>query len=387
MPGSAPSAGQRLRVADKDVAFAPLADRIAKLLAAAADAATAGATLNQRAETVGETSDSVTDLLARCAQAGQLVRQLERDVRFVTGDPSDRWVTWIEPARRGGLRGIGATPLESGPLLRELWSESERAPVATSATLAVNGDFGFMLNELGLTGRRPPTGTLTVPSPFAWEEQALCLAPEDMPDPDKPDFADAVAGILSDLRREVPRQTLALFTSYRLLEQVAETVRSGESADLFNDRPRELLVQSAHAGPGELRERFRRGRGAMLLGTSTFWEGVDFPGESLEIVVVTKLPFLVPNDPWVQARCEHLRQAGEDPFRDFMVRDAVLRLRQGVGRLLRRRTDRGVILLLDNRLITRRYGATFLSALPAPVRWLPRRDQLAGAVGEFLDRH
>jgi ATP-dependent DNA helicase DinG len=103
-------------------------------------------------------------------------------------------------------------------------------------------------------------------------------------------------------------------------------------------------------------------------------------------VVVTRLPFLVPADPWVQARCDHLRATGQDPFRDFMVRDAVLRLRQGVGRLLRRRRDRGVILLLDSRLSTRRYGATFLAAMPAPVRWLTARRELAAATRDFLER-
>jgi len=252
----------------------------------------------------------------------------------------------------------------------------------------VGEDFGFMLGELGLTGRRPATATVTVQSPFAWEEQALCLSAEDLPAPDAPDFADALVDLLADLRGEVGRQTLALFTSYRLLQDTADGLRAREQdADLFDPAAiGELLVQSPRSGPGELRERFRRSRGATLLGTSTFWEGVDFPGESLEVVVVTKLPFLVPSDPWVQARCEHLRAAGQDPFRDFMVRDAVLRLRQGVGRLLRRRRDRGVILLLDNRLVTRGYGATFLAALPAPVRWLPGRSELAAATRDFLER-
>jgi len=385
--GPAAVGGQRLRLADKDVAFAAVGDETAELLAAAAAATTAGAALNQCAETLGELPPATTDLLVRGAQAGQLLRQLERDVRFVTADPSDRWVTWLDPAAGGAVRAIGATPLESGPLLRDLWLGSRLAPVATSATLAVGEDFGFMLGELGLAGRRPPAVTITVPSPFAWEEQALCLAPEDMPDPDQAGFVEAVAEVLADLRRQAPRQTLVLFTAYRLLQDVADTLaRWNADGDLFADPNGELLVQAPHAGAGDLRERFRRSRGAMLLGTSTFWEGVDFPGESLEILVVTKLPFLVPTDPWVQARCEHLRHAGEDPFQEFMVRDAVLRLRQGLGRLLRRRSDRGVILLLDNRLITRRYGATFLAALPAPLRWLPDRGELAAAAAAFLAR-
>ncbi|MEZ4388359.1 MAG: helicase C-terminal domain-containing protein [Candidatus Krumholzibacteriia bacterium] len=369
--------GQRVRLADKEVAFAPVREETLALQASLAEAAGAAATLAQRTETLDDLGPGATDLLVRCVQAGQLLRVLEQDVRFVTTDPSDRWVTWLDPATRGGVGALGATPLESGPLLRELWQDTDVAPVATSATLAVGGDFGFMLEELGLQGRHPRTATVAVPSPFRWDEQASCLAPERIPDPDQPGFADAVADVIGDLHREAPRQTLVLFTAYRLLQDVAD--RLADVPDL------DLLVQSPRAAVDRLRERFRTSRQAVLLGTSSFWEGVDFPGEALEIVVVTKLPFLVPSDPWVQARCERLRAAGEDPFERFMLRDAVLRLRQGVGRLLRRRQDRGVIVLLDNRLITRRYGATFRDALPTAVRWVPHHRALAAAVRDALN--
>lgn len=387
-PGPAAAAGQRVRIADKQEAFAPLAALTADLHDAAAAAAAAGAVLNQCSETLSRLDADVVDMLARCAQAGQLVERLLADVRFVTSDPSDRWVTWLEPGAQGALRCLGATPLEPGPHLRDFWAQEQRAPIATSATLAVGQDFGFMLGELGLSGRRPQTVTTTVPSPFDWERQTLCLAVENLPGPDHVDFPVTLASILADLRREVPRQTLVLFTSYRLLQDVAQRLKADECAvDLFTAATgTELLVQTQQTGAGELRERFRKGKGAMLLGTSTFWEGVDFPGASLEVLVVTKLPFQVPNDPWVQARCEHIKAAGDDPFRDFMLRDAVLRLRQGVGRLLRRDTDRGVVLLLDNRLIARSYGATFLSALAAPVHWLRDPVEVSCEVRRFFER-
>ncbi len=386
-PGSQAPAGQRVRVAAKDVTFAPLAATTAALLDAVSAVGAPLAALERRLDGAAPLGGDIVDLLARCVQAGSLLDQLRQDVRFVTGDPSDRWVTWLEPGVAGSLRCLGATPLLAGPLLRELWQDAGLAPVATSATLAVGEDFAFMLGELGLAGRRPPARTLAVPSSFDWERQTLCLAVENLPGPDHADFPDAVAAVLAELRRQAPRQTLVLFTAYRLLQDVAARLQArDEAADLFAAGERgDLLVQTPQIGAAELRERFRRGRRAMLLGTSTFWEGVDFPGDSLEIVVVTKLPFLVPTDPWVQARCEHMRAAGDDPFRDFMLRDAVLRLRQGVGRLLRRDTDRGVVVLLDNRLIGRNYGATFLSALPAPVRWLAQAGDVAGAVRSFLE--
>jgi ATP-dependent DNA helicase DinG len=138
-------------------------------------------------------------------------------------------------------------------------------------------------------------------------------------------------------------------------------------------------VQQDGGSPATLARRFRRLERAVLLGTATFWEGVDFPGTDLEVLVVAKLPFLVPNDPWVDARCERLQAAGENPFTSFMVRDAVLRLRQGCGRLIRRASDRGVVVVLDPRLHTRGYGATFLAALPVmPVTF--------GDTAELLDR-
>lgn len=380
---AAPEAsGPRIRLPDKDIAFAPIRDETRNLIVAVAEASAACAQLNQRTESIEEPGDAVLDLLLRCAQAGQLFNQLERDLRFVTSDPTDRWVTWLERSPRDAVAALGATPLESGGLLREVWQEAALAPVATSATLAVGEDFGFMLGELGLGGRRPATECRAVASPFDWDTQTRCLAPERMIGPNQPGFAETIAEVLLELRREVPRQTLVLFTSYKLLDDVAGRLVNAERGRASGT----LLVQTPRTGADAIRETFRASRGAMLLGTSTFWEGVDFPGKSLEIVVVTKLPFQVPSDPWVETRCEHMRAAGEDPFKDFMVRDAVLRMRQGVGRLLRRRSDRGVVLLLDNRLISRGYGTTFRTALPTTVQWVPDHRDLAAGARAFLEQ-
>jgi len=146
----------------------------------------------------------------------------------------------------------------------------------------------------------------------------------------------------------------------------------------------EILVQNRSGEAGELLRRFRRSRHAILLGTTTFWEGVDFPGHDLELLLITKLPFQVPNDPWVEARCERIQAGGDNPFTSFMVRDAVLRLRQGIGRLIRRQTDRGVIYLLDNRLFTKGYGTTFLNALPAPVNQCGSESELVSRTHDFF---
>ena len=133
-------------------------------------------------------------------------------------------------------------------------------------------------------------------------------------------------------------------------------------------------------------QRFRRERHAILLGTNTFWEGVDLTGEELEQVVVTKLPFLVPADPWVSARCDLIQSRGENPFVDFMVRDAVLRLRQGIGRLLRSPEDRGVVVLLDSRLHTKPYGMTFLHAMPTTVDFCAGPEEIVSEAAAFFEQ-
>jgi ATP-dependent DNA helicase DinG len=190
------------------------------------------------------------------------------------------------------------------------------------------------------------------------------LVPNRFPSPEAPDFGRAVSDVLGELARRTGRKTMGLFTSYRL---VAETARELAAAGLggTGGDATALLVQEPGGSAAALASRFRRLARAVLLGTATFWEGVDFPGDDLEILVVTKLPFLVPSDPWVEARCQRLEAAGENAFTSFMVRDAVLRLRQGCGRLIRRPDDRGVVIVLDTRLHTRSYGTTFLNALPA----------------------
>ncbi len=379
----------RVRVRDKDEGFGPIRSRTLALLEDLADASGVFARLAGHTSVLADLSAGLEDDLAQLAQAGQLLGRLHQDVHFLMMDPDEDWVTWIEPAPGKGLRRLGATLLESGEVLREYWLDADCRPVMTSATLAVGEDFTHLLQELGLTRRRPPTLTCTTPSPFDFHKQVLILAPSHFPDPGASHFGRAVGELMRDLVLEVPRKTMGLFTSYRLIREAAEILGQAglteDTAPSGVDLP-VLLTQNPRSGTGTLLNRFRRHARAVLLGTATFWEGVDFPGQDLEILVVTKLPFLVPTDPWVEARCERVAAAGENPFTSFMVRDAVLRLRQGFGRLIRRTDDRGVVIILDNRLHTKNYGATFLSALPVlPVAFGDTADMLE-RVEDFFKR-
>jgi ATP-dependent DNA helicase DinG len=379
----------RVRVRDKDEAFGAIRAETMVLLEDMAEASATFARLAGHTSVLDDLTAGLEDDLAQLAQAGQLLGRLHLDVHFLMTDPDEEWVTWIEPAPTRGVRRLGATLLESGKVLREYWLETDLRPVMTSATLAVGEDFTHLLNELGLSRRRPPTVTITTPSPFDYHQQSLILTPSHFPDPGASDFGRAVGEVIRDLALGVSRKTMGLFTSYRLIREAAEVLLqaglSEETGGGSSDLP-VLLTQNPSSGPGTLLSRFRLHARAVLLGTSTFWEGVDFPGQDLEILVVTKLPFLVPSDPWVEARCERLAAVGENPFTSFMVRDAVLRLRQGFGRLIRRTEDRGVVIILDNRLHTKNYGATFLSALPVmPVSFAGPADLLE-RVDEFFKR-
>jgi ATP-dependent DNA helicase DinG len=384
----------RIRVYNQAEAFGPVRSETQALLAAAATAGASYANVSQHAERLPELPPGTEENLATLAQIGHLLDQLQRDVRFLTEGSEEDWVVWLELGPRSGLQILGATMLESSRLLRDYWFGSGLYPIMTSATLAVGEDFSFMLTELGLSRWQPATQISLVASPFHYDRQVLILAPVEFPTPDHPTFGAAVTGVLETIQRGIPRTAMALFTSYQLLRQVAAALsdeipeRGGASEELrFAGETcgTTLLLQQSRGGAtSSLVEQFRDASQALLLGTMTFWEGVDFPGSDLEILVVTKLPFLVPNDPWVEARCGRIQAAGEDPFATFMVRDAVLRLRQGLGRLIRRSDDRGVIVLLDSRLHSRNYGTTFLNALPTSPRYFHHNEELAELMTNFF---
>ena len=214
----------------------------------------------------------------------------------------------------------------------------------------------------------------TYPSPFALERQVASFIF------DGGEEAEAVAAVVTALARATRRNLLALFTAHMRLGRARERLLESLPADTL------LLAQEWDGPPGQLAERFRAERGAVLLGVQSLWEGVDFPGDALEIVVVAKLPFSVPDDPMVEARGERLRERGLDPFHHDVVPEAVLRFRQGIGRLIRRADDRGVLVVCDPRLNRASYRAGFLTTLPSEWRSMSDAEALAKEAARFLDR-
>jgi len=311
--------------------------------------------------------DEEADLVSALGELGGVQLGLSRGVH----QPRSGDIVWIERASNGSVS-LRVAPSYLGDAIHRGLVKPRRSAVFTSATLAVAGSFGFALERFGLTdiGDARAFG-----SPFRYDEQAILVVPDDGALPSDPGFAEETAQTITDIGRALDGRTLALFTAHGSMRDVAARLGPLEETGIA------VLTQGIDGSRRALLERFAAGR-AVLLGTQSFWEGVDLPGDLLRCVVIARLPFAVPDDPLVQGRAERY----EDPFAEFQVPQAALRLRQGFGRLIRTRTDRGAVVLLDRRAIMREYGARMLASLPdARLHRVPR-DDVAATVAAFCNR-
>jgi len=274
---------------------------------------------------------------------------LKRELAFILEAATDTHVYFVETRGRGVF--LRATPIDVSKTLREMLFDQVRAAVLTSATLAVDGGFEFLKARLGIAA----TDEILLPSSFDYESQAILYVPRRMPEPQSPAFVERAAVEVVNLLRHSRGRAFVLFTSYANMNAVAERI-AGQI-------PYPLLIQG-EAPKGALLESFRVTPGAVLLATASFWQGVDVVGEQLSCVIIDKLPFASPGDPVVAARIDRLRNRGENPFADYQVPVAILMLKQGLGRLIRSSSDRGILAVLDSRLVERPYGKRFLASLP-----------------------
>jgi len=274
-------------------------------------------------------------------------------------------VRWFEVQGRG-LR-LHQTPLEVAAVFRQQFDRQRAAWVFTSATLAVGDSFTHFAGQLGIDGAT----TARWDSPFDYARQALWFVPRGLPEPADPLYNAAVLDLACELVGYSQGRAFLLFTSHRALREVADGLAGRISFP--------LLVQGS-APRGELLRRFRDLGNAVLLGTASFWEGVDVPGEALSCVIIDRLPFASPGDPVLAARIEALRRRGGNPFAEFQLPQAVIALKQGAGRLIRGGSDRGVLVVCDPRLLRRSYGHTFLASLP-PMARTREREQVRAFFG------
>jgi ATP-dependent DNA helicase DinG len=275
---------------------------------------------------------------------------LATETGFVLQAEEDTHVYFVEARGRGVF--LRATPIDVSQRLKDLLFEPVRAAVLTSATLAVDGGFQYLKDRLGLQEARE----LLLASPFDFARQAVLYVPRRMPDPRAPTFVDRAADEVARLLEISRGRAFVLFTSYAHLNAVAERLAGAV--------PYPILMQGEAPKP-VLLDLFRRTPNAVLLATASFWQGVDVVGEQLSCVIIDKLPFASPSDPVVSARIDRLRHRGGNPFSDYQVPVAVLMLKQGLGRLIRSATDRGILAVLDSRLVEKSYGRRFLASLPA----------------------
>ena len=269
---------------------------------------------------------------------------------------------WVE--RRGTEEGriprsemsLHASPVEVAGRLRELVFRKGSTAIMTSATLGTGRGLEFFAHRVGAAEAE----TLLVESPFDYQSQMRVFIPKGMPEPSEgAKFQNALEG---EIRRYIGMthgKAFVLFTSWAMLRKTAEGLRGW-----FEEMEIRLLLQDKSASRTRLLREFREDRDSVLFGTESFWQGVDVPGEALSNVILTRLPFTVPDEPLFEAKCEKIRELGGDPFRDLQLPEAILKFRQGVGRLIRSREDQGQIAVLDGRILTKSYGKAFLQMLP-----------------------
>lgn len=331
--------------------------------------------VDQLAEFSGRLSDLVEALtqlevvgvgMSRCLER---LAALEKTAERLLDWQAQSDLCWVQGG--AGSFAVHLTPLDSAGQLRSLLERQSCTWIFTSATLAVGEDFSFFTRRLGLD----PIPAHRIDSPFDYAQCARLYLPPELPDPQEPDYTSRCLQAVRPILAASGGRAFLLFTSRRALRQAARLLRD------HNEGHYQLLVQGS-APRSRLLTEFSRTDRAVLLGTATFWEGVDIRGPALVVVVIDRLPFAAPGDPFLKARLEQLRRQGGQPFRDYQLPQAVLALRQGVGRLIRGVSDYGVVVICDPRLRTRSYGRVFLRSLPP----IPLVDTAAEAC-RFLEEH
>ena len=303
-------------------------------------------------ELADQDNDEAEDMWGSLGNMFMRLEEIQKNITGLTMDPAPEMIYWVEINPKYGEVNLNAAPLHIGSMMEKyLWYQKESV-ILTSATLTTNGDFDYLKHRLN----GEDADELVVGSPFDYETSALVYVATDVPEPnDANGHQHAVEQAIRDTAIASGGRMLALFTSYTQLQRT-----SGRVSPVLGRHDIQVYEQGEGASANMLLETFRETDRAVLLGTRAFWEGVDVPGDALSVLMIVKLPFDVPSDPIIAARAETF----EDPFYQYALPEAILRFRQGFGRLIRTQTDRGVVVVLDRRVLTKQYGRFFMESLP-----------------------
>ncbi len=339
------------------------------------------AIIRERMESEAARDDAAALLVNELRGVGRRLEALAEALSgaLEAGRDAHKRVRWVESRGREGAIGVTWVPLDLAPVLREDLFARVRTTIVTSATLSNDGRFAFLSGRLGVDHLRIPPVTESFPSPFDFERQAILAVPSDTPPPnvDGVGHFNAVMRMVIDFTSASDGGIFVLFTSHRDVRHAAIVLRD---AGMGKERP--VLVHGEESRDSLLVQ-FRESGRAVLLGTSSYWEGVDVAGHALRGLLIAKLPFRVPSEPMTAAHCEAIAERGGDPFAEYMVPHAALRLKQGFGRLIRSGTDRGAIVIADPRLVTKSYGGALMRALPPARRIISGWNETAQQLKDF----
>jgi ATP-dependent DNA helicase DinG len=313
-------------------------------------------TLQSRIAEVAKRADDEF-LRAELQEYGRRIRDTRVGIAAFLEQSCPEHVYWVErTGKTAQFLTLNAAPIDIAPELRRMLFRDNCSCIMTSATLSVGRtDLAYFRQRIGADDAEPAL----LGSPFDFQKQMRMFIVRKMPDPREAQYEEALEHWVARFVEKTDGRAFVLFTSYRGMRQVSERM-----AHFFSQKKLNLLVQGAGAPRGKLLEQFKTTPRSVLFGTDSFWMGVDVPGEALSNVIITRLPFAVPDHPLIEAKLELIQERGGDPFTEYSLPEAILKLRQGVGRLIRTKSDRGIIVILDNRILTRPYGRAFLQALP-----------------------
>jgi ATP-dependent DNA helicase DinG len=307
------------------------------------------------AEDVKQADDEI--LKAELQEFARRIRDARDGIAIFLEQSAPQHVYWVErTGKTAQFLSLNAAPIDLAPVLRRMIFRDNCCCVMTSATLAVGReDLAYFRERIGATEAEP----LQLGSPFDFQKQMKIFVVRKMPDPRDATYQKELERWIAHFVEKTDGSAFVLFTSYRDMQQVA-----GEMQKFFAKTKMNLLVQGGGAPRGKLLEQFKTTPRSVLFGTDSFWGGVDVPGEALSNVIITRLPFAVPDTPLIEAKLELVQERGGDAFTEYSLPEAILKLRQGVGRLIRTTTDHGIVVILDNRIVTKPYGRAFMQALP-----------------------